>query len=83
MSNLHVAPGLRLPLDAATESFGILGQRGSGKSNVEVVFAEELWKNRVPWVAIDPKGDWHGIRKLGLVESGIRRVPDSFMQAVA
>ena len=62
MTQLRVSPTLALPLDAATESFGILGQRGAGKSNVEVVFAEELWKVRIPWVAIDPKGDWHGIR---------------------
>jgi uncharacterized protein len=59
---LHLGPGVDLPLDAATESVGILGQRGSGKSNVAVVFAEEEWKAGIPWVAIDPKGDWYGIR---------------------
>ncbi len=59
---IRLAPGLELPVDAATGSFGVLGQRGSGKSNVAVVYGEELWKVGVPWVAVDPKGDWWGIR---------------------
>lgn len=50
---LHVAPDLALPLDAATETFGILGKKGSGKSNVAVVMAEEMHGAGIPWVAID------------------------------
>lgn len=30
---LHVAPGIGLPLEAATETFGLLAARGAGKSN--------------------------------------------------
>lgn len=53
---------LDLPDDAATEAMAILGQRGAGKSNALVVLAEELYAAGVPWVAVDPKGDWWGIR---------------------
>lgn len=59
---LRPAPGLELPAQVVTESIGILGQRGAGKSNVAVVLAEEMFDAGLPWVAIDPKGDWWGIR---------------------
>jgi hypothetical protein len=53
-------PGL--PLEAVTQSFAVLAVKGAGKSNTAVAMAEEMWKARLPWVAIDPKGDWWGIR---------------------
>lgn len=59
---LDIAPGFSLPLDAATETFGILAKRGAGKSNAAVVMAEEMFDAQIPWVAIDPKGDWWGLR---------------------
>jgi DNA helicase HerA-like ATPase len=59
---LRVSPDLSLPLDAATETFAILGKRGAGKSNTEVVMAEEFSAAGIPFVTIDPKGDWWGIR---------------------
>jgi hypothetical protein len=36
--------------------------RGSGKSNTLVTWAERLYDAGIPFVAIDPKGDWWGIR---------------------
>lgn len=51
-----------VPLEIATQTLGILGQRGSGKSNTQVVLAEAFYDAGIPWVAIDPKGDWWGIR---------------------
>lgn len=59
---LHVSPDLMLPLDAVTETFAILAKRRAGKSNAAVVFAEELFSAGLPWVAVDPKGDWYGVR---------------------
>jgi hypothetical protein len=38
---------------------------GAGKSNAAVVMAEEMYDNGLPWVAIDPKGDWWGVRASG------------------
>lgn len=62
MTRLAVAPGFSLPIEAVTETFGILAKKGAGKSNAAVVMAEEMFDAGVPWVAIDPKGDWWGVR---------------------
>lgn len=62
---LHIAPGLDLPDQAVTQTFGILAVRRSGKSNAAVVMAEEMYDAGLPWVAIDPKGDWWGMRSSG------------------
>jgi hypothetical protein len=62
---LHISPELDLPLEAITETFAILAKRGAGKSNAAVVMAEEMYDNGLPWVAIDPKGDWWGVRAAG------------------
>jgi hypothetical protein len=62
VTGLHISPDLELPIDAATETFGIIAKKGAGKSNSAVVMAEEMHAAGVPWVAIDPKGDWWGLR---------------------
>jgi hypothetical protein len=65
MSGLSIAPGLTLPIDAVTETFALLAVRRAGKSNAAVVMAEEMYDNGLPWVAVDPKGDWWGVRAAG------------------
>lgn len=62
---LNVAPGLALPADAVTQSFALLAVRRAGKSNAAAVIAEEMHAAGLPWVAIDPKGDWWGLRSSG------------------
>lgn len=57
-----ISNDLSLPIDAATETFGILGRRGSGKSHTGSVMAEEMLKLRVPIVAYDPTGAWYGLK---------------------
>jgi uncharacterized protein len=59
---LAVGPDLRFPLDAITQSIALLAVRRAGKSNAAAVMAEEMHKAGLPWVAIDPKGDWWGLR---------------------
>lgn len=59
---IQLSPDLRLPLDAATRRLAILAMSGAGKSNVAVVMAEQMYDAGIPWVAIDPKGDWWGVR---------------------
>lgn len=59
---LRIAPEISLPLDAATRRLAILAQSGAGKSNTAVKLAEEMYRVGIPWVAIDPKGDWWGMR---------------------
>jgi uncharacterized protein len=65
VTELHISRDLGLPLDAITETFAILAKRGAGKSNAAVVMAEEMYDAGLPWVAIDPKGDWWGVRAAG------------------
>lgn len=62
MTDLLISDGLTLPLDAVTETFALLAKRGAGKSNAAVVMAEQMHDAGLPWVAVDPKGDWWGIR---------------------
>jgi hypothetical protein len=59
---LDVSPELNLPLDAVTQSIALLAVRRAGKSNAAAVIAEQMFKASLPWVAIDPKGDWWGLR---------------------
>ncbi len=61
-AGLHVSPTLILPLDAVTQSFALLAVRGAGKSNGAAVLAEEMYQVGLPWVVIDPKGDYWGLR---------------------
>lgn len=62
MEGLRLGEGLILPVSFATEGVVAVGMRGSGKSNTLVRWAEVLYTAGVPFVAIDPKGDWGGIR---------------------
>ena len=61
-ATLKIAPGLELPLDAVSQTFAILAMRGAGKSNTAVVMAEEMYANKLPFVVIDPIGNWWGLR---------------------
>lgn len=59
---LEVADGVRLPLDFVTSSNAILAKKGAGKTSAAVVLFEEMYEAGVPVIAIDPKGDWYGVR---------------------
>ena len=50
------------PLNAVTDSFAICGKKRTGKSNTAVVFCEALYDAGLPFVVLDPKGDWWGMR---------------------
>lgn len=57
MKQFEIGPGLRLPVDAVTETFAILGRRGSGKTHTAVVMAEDMLQAGLPIVVIDPPQD--------------------------
>lgn len=59
---LHMGGGFELPIEAVTETFAIIANRGGGKSSTARVMAEELDLAGQPVIVLDPKGDWHGIR---------------------
>lgn len=59
---LDVSPTLQLPLEHITQRAALLAVSGAGKSNAARVMAEEFFTARLPFVALDPKGDWWGLR---------------------
>lgn len=58
---LKLASKLELPNDAVTQTFLVLGKRGSGKTNTAVVLAEEMIK-LAPIVVLDPIDAWWGLK---------------------
>ena len=59
---LSIAPNLKLPEEAVTETFAILGKRGSGKTTTARVLTEELLHVGLPALILDPTGVWWGLR---------------------
>lgn len=59
---LKLAKELTLPLTAATEVLGFIGRRGQGKSYAAQKYAELLHAAGVPFVVLDPVGNWYGLR---------------------
>lgn len=62
MTGLQIADDFSLPVDVATSTMAILAKKRAGKSNAAVKIAEEMYAAGIPWVAVDPKGDWWGMR---------------------
>lgn len=61
---LRISDDLALPLDFVARTSAIIGQRGSGKTSLAAVIAEEMCREALPWVALDPVGVWWGLRAL-------------------
>lgn len=59
---LNIADNLKLPLEAVTQTFGILGKRGGGKTYTAKVIAEEMIRAGAHVACIDPIGNWWGLR---------------------
>lgn len=59
---LQLSSDLTLPIDSATQTFLVVGKRGSGKSNTAVRLAEQFFAAGVPFVAIDPVDNWYGLK---------------------
>jgi hypothetical protein len=62
MRSLHLGHGLTLPIEAATQTFLVVGKRGSGKSNTAAVLAEQFFHAGVPFVVVDPTDTWWGLK---------------------
>jgi uncharacterized protein len=70
-TGLEIAPGLRLPAEAVTETFALIANRGVGKSSTARVEVEEFHTAGLPVVVLDPKGDWWGLRYAADGEPGL------------
>ena len=62
MKQLRVSPDLALPIGIANKTICIFGKGGSGKSNLEVVLAEELYAAGIPTCIVDPADIHYGIK---------------------
>ncbi len=62
MKRITLSHGLHLSLEAVTQTFAVLGKRGSGKTNTSGVMTEQMIKAGLPVVVIDPIGVWCGLR---------------------
>lgn len=65
MGELKIGKGLSLPVDAVTETFAVLGRRGSGKTYTANVLCEELLAAGQQIVVLDPLDVWWGLRSDG------------------
>src|SRR3989304_10546744 len=59
---LLLSKDLALPLDAVTQTFGILAKKRRGKTYTASVMAEEMIKAKLPFAVLDPTGAWWGLR---------------------
>jgi uncharacterized protein len=62
MKKLTISSDISLPLDAVTQTFGILAVKGSGKTYTASVLAEEMLRYGQQIVAIDVTGAWYGLK---------------------
>lgn len=63
--SLRVAEDFDLPLAVVGQKLAIFGMSGAGKSNAAARLCEQMHHHGAPWVVIDPKGDWYGVRSRG------------------
>lgn len=61
-TSISLGKGLDLPDEAVTETFAVLGKRGSGKTTLARVLCEELLTAQLPVAVLDPTGVWWGLR---------------------
>lgn len=59
---LRIAEELSLPVDAVTQTFLVVGKRGSGKTNTCVRLAEQFHHAKLPFVVVDPVDTWYGLK---------------------
>lgn len=59
---LHISRKLSIPDDAVTQTFGIVAQRGAGKTYLTCVVAEEMIGGGFATVILDPMGVYWGLR---------------------
>lgn len=61
---IELSKTLSLPVDAVTQTFGILSKKGSGKSYTATKLAEGMLKVGGQIIAFDPVGNWFNLRML-------------------
>lgn len=72
---LKLGKGFSITIEQMLQRWAILGMSGAGKSNTAVVMVEEMYRLGIPFVVIDPKGDWWGVRSSKTGKSGGLDIP--------
>ena len=54
-------PSFSLPTSIAGHTQAILAMKGGGKTYLAMKMAELFYAARLPFVALDPTGVWHGL----------------------
>jgi hypothetical protein len=62
MDSLQIATDLSIPIEAVTQTFGVLAIRGVGKTYTALVFMEEMIKAGQHVIIVDPVGVCWGLR---------------------
>lgn len=60
-NNLDIG-SIKIPINSATKTFGILAKRGAGKSYTAGVMMEEFYKLGIPFVVFDPIDIYWGLK---------------------
>ena len=59
---LHIATDLDLPLQAVVQTLAAIGRKGAGKTYLATMIAEQMLDAGAQVVALDPVGNWYGLR---------------------
>lgn len=59
---LKISKEISFPIKAVTETFAAIGRRGSGKSYLATMLAEQMLDAEAQVIVIDPVGIWWGLR---------------------
>ena len=59
---IEIAEELKLPIDAITQTFAQIGRKGSGKTYLASMIAEQMLDVQAQVIVIDPIGNWWGLR---------------------
>jgi len=64
MKTIQISKTLKLPADVVTQTLGIIARKGAGKSYLAMLIMEGLLDMHAQVVALDPVGNWWGLRLL-------------------
>lgn len=59
---LTISKDLQIPIEAVTQTFSQIGRKGSGKTYLATMIAEQMLDAHAQVIAIDPVGNWYGLR---------------------
>lgn len=62
MKTLKISKEISLPIDAVTQTMAELGRKGSGKTYLASMIAEQMLDAKAQVIVIDPVGNWYGLR---------------------